>query len=142
MGKRLAALAAALLLSLPAAAEGVHGLSLYGPPKYPASFKHFDYVNPDAPKGGEVRQTVLGGFDSLNPFIIRGEPAAGAGLVFQSLTEGDNDEPFSEYGSLAESIELAPDRSWVAFTFAIRAGRITGSITPMFRKWNELASAA
>lgn len=116
MGKRLAALAAVLLLSAPAAAEGVHGLSLYGPPKYPADFSHLDYVNPDAPKGGEVRQTALGGFDSLNPFILRGEPAAGAGLVFQSLTEGSNDEPFSEYGVLAESIELAPDRSSVAFT--------------------------
>ena len=116
MGKRLAALAAVLLLSAPAAAEGVHGLSLYGPPKYPASFQHFDYVNPEAPKGGEIRLTALGGFDSLNPFIIRGEPASGAGMVFQSLTEGSNDEPFSEYGVLAETIELAPDRSWVAFT--------------------------
>ncbi|MEI7609508.1 MAG: extracellular solute-binding protein, partial [Rhodospirillaceae bacterium] len=116
MRNRLAAIAAVLLLSSPAAAGGVHGLSLYGPPKYPADFKQFDYVDPNAPKGGEIRLTALGGFDSLNPFIIRGEPAAGAGMVFQSLTEGSNDEPFSEYGALAESIDLAPDRSSVAFT--------------------------
>ena len=121
MRRTLAAIAAALLLSSPAAAEGVHGLSLYGPPKYPADFKQFEYVNPEAPKGGEIRLTALGGFDSLNPFIIRGEPAGGTGLVFQSLTEGSSDEPFSEYGSLAESVDLAPDRSWVAFTLRPQA---------------------
>ena len=121
MRRTLAAVATALMLSSPAAAEGVHGLSLYGPPKYPADFKQFEYVNPDAPKGGEIHLTALGGFDSLNPFIIRGEPAAGEGLVFQSLTEGSSDEPFSEYGSLAESIDLAPDRSWVAFTLRPQA---------------------
>ncbi len=121
MRKRFAAIAAVLLFSSPALAEGVHGLSLYGPPKYPAGFKQFDYVNPDAPKGGELRLTTLGGFDNLNPFIIRGESAAGAGMVFQSLTEGSNDEPFSEYGVLAETIDLAPDRSWVAFTLRQQA---------------------
>ncbi len=121
MRKRLAALAAVVLFAAPAMAGGVHGLSLYGPPKYPADFKHFEYVNPDAPKGGEIRLTTLGGFDNLNPFIIRGEAAAEAGMVFQSLTEGSNDEPFSEYGSLAESIDLAPDRSWVAFTLRPQA---------------------
>ncbi|MFZ2318920.1 MAG: ABC transporter substrate-binding protein, partial [Pseudomonas sp.] len=65
----------ALLLSLSSLslAAGQHALTLYGEPaKYPASFKHFDFVNPDAPKGGELRQSGFGGFDSLNPFINKG----------------------------------------------------------------------
>lgn len=116
MGLRRLAIVALLLAAAPAAAEGVHGLSLYGPPKYPADFRHFDYVDPGAPKGGEIRLSAIGGYDSLNPFILRGVPAANAGVVFETLTEGSSDEPFSEYGRLAESIEVAPDRSWVTFT--------------------------
>jgi len=108
-------------LAGPATAEGVHGLSLYGPPKYPADFKHFDYVKPDAPKGGEIRLSAIGSFDSLNPFILRGQPAANSALPFETLTEGSSDEPFSEYSRLAESIEVAPDRSWVAFALRPQA---------------------
>ncbi|MEI6984901.1 MAG: extracellular solute-binding protein [Rhodospirillaceae bacterium] len=116
-----AALIAALLLAVPAAAETVHGLSLYGPPKYPPDFKHLDYVNPDAPKGGEIRVAAMGSFDTLNPYILRGQAAAGLSQTFETLTEGTGDEPVSEYGRLAETIEVGPDREWVAFTLRPQA---------------------
>jgi microcin C transport system substrate-binding protein len=92
-----------------------HGLSMYGDLKYGEGFEHFDYVNPDAPKGGEVKQWAFGGFDSLNPFILKGNPGAGTGLVYDSLLKSSDDEAFSEYGLLADSIEVPEDRSWVAF---------------------------
>ncbi|HSY89435.1 MAG TPA: ABC transporter substrate-binding protein, partial [Verrucomicrobiae bacterium] len=63
----------------------VYSLSLLGEPKYPADFKHFDYVNPDAPKGGDLKRAAIGSFDSFNPFIIKGNPAAGTGLLFDTL---------------------------------------------------------
>ncbi len=93
-----------------------HGIAMHGEPKYPPGFKHFDYVNPAAPKGGEVRLSALGGFDSFNGFIIKGRPAAGLGLIYDTLMVSAADEPFSQYGLLAETIETPPDRSWVAFT--------------------------
>ena len=93
-----------------------HGLSLFGELKYPADFKHLDYVNPDAPKGGVVRMSAIGTFDSLNPFIIKGTPAAGIGLIYETLLDGAQDEPSSEYGLLAASVEVPKDLSWVAFT--------------------------
>lgn len=92
-----------------------HGLSMYGDLKYGEGFEHFDYVNPDAPKGGEVRQWAFGGFDSLNAFILKGNPGAGTHLIYDTLLKSSDDEPFSEYGLLAEAIEVPEDRSWVAF---------------------------
>lgn len=93
-----------------------HAQTLYDePPKYPANFKHFDYVNPDAPKGGTLRQAGFGGFDSLNPFINRGVPADDIGMIYDTLTRHGLDEPFTEYGLLAEKIEKAPDNAWVRF---------------------------
>jgi len=97
------------------AAKG-HALAMHGAPKYGPDFKHFDYVNPDAPKGGAVRMASTGGFDSFNGFIIKGEPAIGLGLNYDTLTEGSSDEPFTHYGLLAETIETPEDRSWVQFT--------------------------
>ena len=114
----LASTGSALLLSLSSLslAAGQHALTLYGEPaKYPASFKHFDFVNPDAPKGGELRQSGFGGFDSLNPFINKGVAADDIGLIYDTLTRHSLDEPFTEYGLLAEKIEVAPDHSWVRF---------------------------
>ncbi|MCH2301115.1 MAG: ABC transporter substrate-binding protein, partial [SAR324 cluster bacterium] len=73
-------------------------------------------VNPRAPKGGELRRAVTGTFDSLNPFIIKGVPARGRHLVFESLLKRTWDEPFSLYGLLAETIEVTEDRSSIAFT--------------------------
>ncbi len=93
----------------------VQGLAMYGQPKYGAGFSHFDYVNPDAPKGGELRLEALGTFDSLNPFIVKGDPAATAAMPFETLLVPSADEPFSEYGLIAESVEVPKDRSWVVF---------------------------
>src|SRR5262245_25692300 len=73
----------------PAAADDrvfKHGNSIYGKLKYPPDFKHFDYVNADAPKGGRLRLGTLGSFDSLNPFIIKGDVAAGSGMILETLT--------------------------------------------------------
>ena len=119
MPHRLRQLAGSLLLaclSLPVLAAPQHALTLYDePPKYPASFKHFDYVNPDAPKGGTFRQSGFGGFDSLNPFINKGVTAENVGSIYDTLMRQSLDEPFTEYGLVADKIEKAPDNSWVRF---------------------------
>ncbi|MNF40059.1 Oligopeptide-binding protein AppA precursor [compost metagenome] len=107
---------ALLALASLAQAAGKHALTLYDEPaKYPAGYQHFDYVNPDAPKGGTLRQAGFGGFDSLNPFINKGVAADDIGLIYDTLTRHSLDEPFSEYGLLAETIEKAPDNAWVRF---------------------------
>ena len=103
-------------LSLPTLAAPQHALTLYNEaPKYPADFKHFVYVNPDAPKGGTFRENDFGSFDSLNPFISKGVPADNIDLVYDTLARASLDEPFTEYGLLAKQIEKAPDNSWVRF---------------------------
>jgi len=93
-----------------------HGLSLFGNLKYSHNFTHFDYVNPQAPKGGKVRYATVGSFDSLNPFILKGVPAVGSGLPFESLLVSASDEPDSAYGLIAEKVFQAKDNSWVKFT--------------------------
>lgn len=104
-----------------AVAEPRHGLSSFGDLKYPPDFPHFDYVNPNAPKGGEVRLRDIGSFDNLNPFILKGIKLRGvgatalAGLPFDTLMTPAGDEPDAVYGLVAESAEVAPDRSWVSF---------------------------
>lgn len=108
----------ALLASFSAQAQEVkpvHGVAMHGSVKYGPDFKHFDYVNPNAPKGGEVRLAQIGTFDSLNPFIVKGIAPSYIGLLFSTLLVNAADEPFSEYGYVAESIEMPADRSWVAF---------------------------
>ena len=108
--------AALLVLAGAAQAEPRHALTLYGePPKYPANFKHFDYVNPEAPKGGLLRQRGIGGFDSFNPYIPKGNPVDVEPLIYDSLTYHSPDEPFTEYGLLAEKIDKAEDNSYVRF---------------------------
>ncbi len=92
-----------------------HALAMTGTPKYAEDFKHFDYANPDAPKGGEVKLATVGTFDSLNPFIIRGVAASGIGLMYDTLTDQSLDEPFTQYGLIAAKIELPEDRSWVIY---------------------------
>ena len=97
-----------------------HAIAMHGEPKYGPDFTHLDFVNPAAPKGGTLKQHVIGTFDSLNPFIVKGSPAAGmtfmrSGPLYESLMQNSWDEPFTLYGVLAESIELPEDRSWVAF---------------------------
>ncbi|MFN8643218.1 MAG: extracellular solute-binding protein [Candidatus Binatia bacterium] len=112
-------LALFLLLAVPAARAADtaprHGIAMHGDLKYGPGFTHFDYVNPDAPKGGELRLYGLGSFDSFNPFIIKGNPDDGSGRIYDTLLTSSADEPFSEYGLLAESVETPPDRSWVVF---------------------------
>jgi len=105
----------------------VHGLAMHGAPKYPADFKSFDYVNPDAPKGGDVRFAAIGNFDSLNAFILRGLPAAGIGQLFDTLLKSAEDEAFAAYGLLAESVEVPEDRSWVIFNIRPEARFHDGS---------------
>ena len=99
-----------------------HAIAMHGSAKYSAEFKHFDYVNPAAPKGGELRLPVVSGsgFDSLNPFIIKGVPAAGMtylrqSYLYDSLGVHADDEPFSIYGLIAESMEIPDDRSFITF---------------------------
>jgi microcin C transport system substrate-binding protein len=97
-------------------AEPAHGISMYGDLRYPAGFDHFDYVNPQAPKGGSLVLSAIGTtFDTLNPFVLRGVPAAGVSLVYQTLVENSMDEPFSEYGLLAKTIATPEDRSFVEY---------------------------
>lgn len=92
-----------------------HAIAMNGDPKYGPGFTHFDYVNPDAPKAGLLRQAAIGTFDSINPFIAKGNPANGAGLVYDTLMVSSDDEPNTYYGLVAEKIECPTDRSWVIF---------------------------
>lgn len=93
----------------------VHGLALHGAPKYPADFTHFEYANPDAPKGGEIRLAAAGTFDTLNGYIIKGVAAPGLGMIYQTLMTNAEDEAFSEYGQIASTAEMPEDRSSVTF---------------------------
>jgi microcin C transport system substrate-binding protein len=110
--------ALACAISLPAEAEKRHGLSAFGDLKYPTDFKHFDYVNPDAPKGGRLStigvQAVLT-FNSFNPFIRKDDPAQGLEFLFDSLMVRAADEPDAVYGLVADSAELADDKRSVTF---------------------------
>lgn len=115
---RLAAtLAFALaMLAGPALAEPRHAIAMHGSAKYPAGFAHFGYVNPNAPKGGELRLADQGTFDNLNPYIVKGQPPEGAGLPFETLLTASADEPFSMYGLIAETVDTPADRSWATYT--------------------------
>jgi len=118
-----AAVVAILIAASPASAEEPawsHGLAMHGDLKYAAGFRHFDYVNPNAPKGGSIRLGAIGTFDSLNGFIVKGNPGAGVGFIYDSLMSGSADEPFTQYGQLAEAVRTPKDRSWVEFR--LRAG--------------------
>lgn len=92
-----------------------HGTSIHSELKYPAGFTHFEYVNPDAPKGGHIKLSATGSFDNLHPFILKGDTAVGVGLVFETLLTSSYDEASASYGLIAESIEVPDDKTWVAF---------------------------
>jgi microcin C transport system substrate-binding protein len=119
---RLARPAAALLLACGAAAPAwaAYGYALWGDLKYPPGFSHFDYVNPNAPKGGELRLVSnlrVSTFDKYNPFTIKGNaPAFLSDLMFESLLIGSSDETASGYGLLAEDVTVAPDGLTATFT--------------------------
>ena len=97
------------------AQETAHGLSLFGDLKYGPDSAHFDYVEPNAPKGGTLHLATVGTFSTLNPFTLKGVSAAGAGFPFESLLEGAADEPDAAYGLIAAEVALAPDRRSVRF---------------------------
>lgn len=108
-----------------------HGFALQGELKYGPNFPHFDYVNPRAPKAGELRLSEEGTFDSVNPLIDRGTRAAGSGLVFESLLKHSQDEIFSSYGLLAESLSYPEDVSSVTFRLRAEAKWADGQpVTP------------
>ena len=111
-----------------AAAEPTHGIAMYGDPSLPPDFVSLPYANPDAPKGGTIVFGETGGFDSLNPYILKGRAPWGIqSHVFETLMARNWDEPFSLYGLLAESIETGPEREWVAFTLRPEAKFSDGS---------------
>jgi microcin C transport system substrate-binding protein len=92
-----------------------HAIAMNDDPKYSPQFTHFDYVNPTAPKGGQLRLAIIGTFDSLNPYIAKGNSAGGLGQTYDTLMVGSDDEPFTQYGLVAEKIEYPEDRTWVIF---------------------------
>ncbi|PSH64164.1 hypothetical protein CU103_14115 [Phyllobacterium sophorae] len=100
--------------------EWRHATSLLGEPKYGAGFKHFDYVNPDAPKGGTLNQTSEGSFDSLNPYVVQGTPASGlgalgGGLLYDTLMSQSLDQVGTNYPLIAQTLAYPDDFSWVKF---------------------------
>jgi len=119
-----------VLMTAAAAAQEVrktHALSLAGAPKYAADFSQLDFVNPAAPKGGTLRLAATGGFDTLNPYIIKGNPAAGLGLTVDTLMTSPMDDISAEYGLIAESLEVPEDQSWVIFNLRPEARFHDGS---------------
>lgn len=92
-----------------------HGLSLWGELKYKENFKHFEYVNPDAPKGGTVKLASTGSFDTLNPFIVKGNKAPGIATIFETLMTPSLDEPQSVYGLVASGVYVPEDRRYAEF---------------------------
>lgn len=132
-------LAALFVLAAIGAAQAVvtNGMSLYGEFKYPPNFTHFDYANPDAPKGGTMRLSSIGTYDTLNPFVIKGVPAAGIGQVFDTLMVRSEDEAATDYPLIAESADLAPDRTSVVYNLNPKAKFHDGSpITPADVVWS------
>jgi len=125
--RRYSAQAALFLctLALPAttlAAGPLHAIAMHGEPAYGPGFQHFNYVNPTAPKGGRLTQGIVGTFDSINPFVIRGNPFQQVrGYVVESLMVRSQDEPFTLYGLIAKSVETDDARSFVTFTLDPRA---------------------
>lgn len=121
------------LLFLPvvsiAHAEPLHGIAMHGKPALDASFKHFPYVNPDVKKGGKVNYGVVGTFDALNPFVLKGMRTTARGvwdpefgnLLYEPLMARSSDEPFTLYGLLAETVEWDDARSYIQFNINPKA---------------------
>ena len=98
-----------------------HGFAMHGEPLHPTPDVKLDFLNPDAPKGGNVKFAALGTYDSLHPFTLKGVPATGAAAMWETLCWQARDEAFTVYGMLAETIEVPEDRSWAAFTLRPQA---------------------
>nr|WP_312846785.1 extracellular solute-binding protein [Stappia sediminis] len=121
------ALSAVTIITAPAMSQdvpAVHGIAMHGDPALPEGFESFPYADPNAPKGGRITYGVQGSFDSLNQFVVQGGTSSARGvrdsrygaLVIESLLTRNNDEPFSLYGLLAESVRLPESREWIEFT--------------------------
>ncbi|TIW48722.1 MAG: ABC transporter substrate-binding protein, partial [Mesorhizobium sp.] len=132
MGRVLVWLIAAIssiTLSLPAVSEPKHAIAMQGEPALPADYTHFNYVNPDAPKGGSITYCVVGSFDNLNPFILKSLRTTARGmidrifgnLVFEPLMQRNDDEAFSLYGLLADTADMDPERRSIEFHLDPRA---------------------
>ena len=93
-----------------------HAIAMHGEPKYDKDFLSVEYVSNSVVKGGNIVRSSIGNYDTFNPFTLKGNSAAGIGLLYESLTVSSSDEAFTEYGLLAKQIEWPEDRSWVAFT--------------------------
>ena len=121
MPRLVLSILAALVALAASAGEPQHGYSYFGDLKYPPDMPHFDYANPDAPKGGVVRMPMIGTFNNLHPFVDKGIPAVFvdprlAGLLYDPLLRESEDEPASYYGQLAQTVAVADDLSAVAYT--------------------------
>lgn len=122
------AMAALLGAGAPAVAAPQHGIAMYGTPALPPDLVALPYVNPDAPKGGRIVFGETGGYDSLNPFVLKGRAPWGLRThVYESLLGRSWDESFTLYGLLAESVETGPAREWVEFTLRPEARFSDGS---------------
>lgn len=125
--RRYSARAAAILCMAAACGSALangprHAIAMHGEPAYAPGFTHFSYANPDAPKGGKLTQGIIGTFDSINPFVIRGNPFQQLrGYVVESLMTRSQDEPFTLYGLIANTIETDDARTFVIFTIDPRA---------------------
>jgi ABC-type oligopeptide transport system, periplasmic component len=112
-----------------AVAEPLHGIAMHGQPALPANYTHFPYVDPGAKKGGKIAYGVVGTFDSLNSFVLKGMRTTARGiwdpeygnLFYESLMVRSSDEPFSLYGLLAESVEWDEDRTFIQFNLNPKA---------------------
>ncbi len=128
-----------------ACASSTHAIAMHGQPKYPENFTSFEYVNPNAKKGGTLRLHAIGTYDTLNPYIIKGKSAAGLhhsyGYFFETLTSRSKDEPFSLYGLIAETIETPNERDWVEFKLRKEARFSDGkpiTVEDVIFSWNTL----
>lgn len=129
---------AAVVPGAGALAQPTHGIAMYGDPALPQDFVSLPQANPDAPKGGRIVFAEVGGFDSLNPYILRGSAPYGVGLLTVETLLGRNyDEPFALYGVLAESVETNEARDFVEFTLREEARFSDGSpVTPEDVLWS------
>ncbi|MAI84008.1 MAG: hypothetical protein CMM91_03625 [Rickettsiales bacterium] len=109
------------------AEEYKHGIAMHGDLKYEKDFKNFEYANPKAPKGGKIKLASIGTFDNLNPYILKGVGAWQMTYLFETLMKSSGDEPFSQYGLIAEGVKVPKDRSWVMFKIRDEARFSDGS---------------
>ena len=126
-GALVLALAAGALAARAETVITAHGISTFGDLKYPADFQHLEYVNPAAPKGGEIAEWAFGGFDSMNPYSIKGRAAALSSAMYESILVGTADEIGASYCLLCQSLEYPEDRSWVIFNLRPEARFSDGS---------------